>query len=229
MKKLIAIAVVTITLLAFPRISHATGTVCKPIYGGGQTCVQEGNISINKTVFNPQTNSFVENLGVNDTRLGPDQEITFRIEVTNTGGTTLSKVIVEDTFPQFLTPTTSTKVEIKNLKAKETKIITMKGKAFAANKLPNQEITCVTNQVKATADKNTASDNTQFCIQKQVLGAAQPPTTKGGKPVFPQPQVNATPSTGPEMLALFGLIPAGLAGIFIRTRASQLSSWKEVA
>ena len=67
----------------------------------------------------------------------------------------------------------------------------------------------------ATSDNNQqSSDNSQFCIQKPVLGE-----TKGGLKVFPAPSVTTTPPTGPEMLPLIGLIPTGVLGFILRKKS----------
>lgn len=42
--------------------------------------------------------------------------------------------------------------------------------------------------------------------------------TKGGFPILPSSPVKITPATGPEMLPLIGLIPMGLAGLFLRKK-----------
>lgn len=218
-------------VLAF---SASADTVCQPIYGGGQTCVQQGKIVINKTVQNPSNGAFVDNLGVNDPKHSPDQTVTFQLTVTNTGDTTLSKITVKDIFPQFVSFVSgpgnfdsNTKVltfDVANLATNESRTFTITGKVAGSGDLPSdQGITCVVNQSTAVSDSQTSQDNAQFCIQKQVLGAAPtvsvPTTTKGGLKVFPAPQVTTTPPTGPEMLSLIGLIPTGALGFFLRKKA----------
>lgn len=47
----------------------------------------------------------------------------------------------------------------------------------------------------------------------QILG-----TTKGGQPVYETKPTKQTPSTGAETVALFSLIPSGLAGFFLRRK-----------
>lgn len=47
----------------------------------------------------------------------------------------------------------------------------------------------------------------------QVLG-----TTKGGQPVYETKPTQQTPNTGPEAIALFSLIPSGLAGFILRRK-----------
>ncbi|OGH23342.1 MAG: hypothetical protein A2958_00250 [Candidatus Levybacteria bacterium RIFCSPLOWO2_01_FULL_38_13] len=203
-------------------------TVCQPIYGGGQTCVQVGNILVNKTVKNPQTGAFVDNLNINDPKLLPLSTVTFQITVTNTGSGNLSKITVKDTLPSFVTFVSgpgsfdrNTKVltfEVSNLGAGQSQTFTLEAKTVEENKLPqDQGIVCVVNQVLATSDSNQSSDNSQFCIEKPVVA----PVTKGGLKVFPAPTVVTTPPTGPEMLSLIGLIPAGGLGFLLRRKARK--------
>jgi len=203
-------------------------TACQPIYGGGQTCVQIGNVLINKTVQNPQTGAFLDNLNINDPKFTPSSNVTFHITVTNTGGSTINKTTVKDTLPGFVSFVSgpgsfdsNTKVltfDIGNLKAGESRTFTVAAKVADEKQLPSdQGITCVVNQVMATSDNGQqSSDNSQFCIQKPVLGE-----TKGGLKVLPAPKVTITPPTGPEMLPLIGLIPTGLFGFLLRKRASK--------
>ncbi|OGH37462.1 MAG: hypothetical protein A3B44_02485 [Candidatus Levybacteria bacterium RIFCSPLOWO2_01_FULL_38_21] len=203
-------------------------TACQPIYGGGQTCVQIGNVLINKTVQNPQTGAFLDNLNINDPKFTPSSNVTFHITVTNTGGSTINKTTVKDTLPGFVSFVSgpgsfdsNTKVltfDIGNLKAGESRTFTVAAKVADEKQLPSdQGITCVVNQVMATSDNGQqSSDNSQFCIQKPVLGE-----TKGGLKVLPAPKVTITPPTGPEMLPLIGLIPTGLFGFLLRRRAGK--------
>lgn len=207
-------------------------TSCQPIYGGGVTCEQVGNISVNKTVLNPKTNTFVDNLDVNDIKYSPDQTVSFKVNVTNTGSARLNKINVRDVFPQFVNFVSgagsfeaSMKIlsfSIDGLNPNETKTFDIQGKVVPGDQLPNDKgIVCVVNQAIATveATNQISQDNSQFCIQKQVVTPTQVPTTKGGLKVFPQPTVTTTPPTGPEMLPLFGLIPAGALGYFLRKKS----------
>lgn len=203
-------------------------TACQPIYGGGQTCIQVGNILINKTVQNPQTAAFVDNLNINDPKFAPASSVKFNITVTNTGSSTINKTTVKDTLPQFVSFVSgsgsfdfNTKIltfDVGNLAAGESRTFTIAAKVADGGQLPaDQGITCVVNQAMATAENGQqSSDNSQFCIQKPVLGE-----TKGGLKVFPAPAVTTTPSTGPEMLSLIGLIPTGLFGFLLRRKASK--------
>ena len=230
MKKFILISLMTGIMSLSLASSASASTSCQPIYGGGETCVQVGNISINKTVKNPTTGSFVDNLSVNDPKYSPASTVNFQITVTNTGNGNISSTTVKDTFPNYVTFVSgpgsfdsNSKVltfTVENLAAGASQIFNVSAKIVDQNSLPaDQGVTCVVNQVNATSNDNQqSSDNSQFCIEKPTQPGT---TTKGGLKVFPAPAVVTTPATGPEMLPLIGLIPSGLFGIFLRKKASK--------
>lgn len=229
MKYLFSLALLTISYLLFVNLALAD-VVCQPIYGGGQTCVQAGNIIINKQVQNPKTNDFVDNLGVNDPKFSPEQLVNFKIMITNTGGTTMSQVDIKDLFPQFVnfaagagsfdSNTKTFSFSIQNLNPGEQRIFVVSGKVVSNDQLPSDKgIVCVVNQVAASSDNQKSQDNSEFCIQKAVVTSA--PTTKGGLKVFPSPSVTTTPSTGPELLPLLALLPSGAFGFFLRKKAEK--------
>jgi len=199
---------------------------CQPLYGGYSNNCVPVNISVNKTVQDPKSKVYVDNLGNNDTKYSPDQTVNFKIVVTNTGNDTLNDVTVQDALPQYLTFTgkngtydTNSRTAtftIGTLKADESRTIDVQTKVVAANALPNdQGITCVVNRAVAVSHDLTSEDNAQLCIQKTVLG-----TTKGGNVVYPVPSAKTTPPTGPEALTLIGLLPTALAGFMLRKKNS---------
>ncbi len=218
-------ALATFAIMTFAQGALAD-TGCQPVYGGGQTCIQIGNILIHKTVQNPQTGAFVNNLNINDPKFAPASSVTFNITVTNTGSSTINKTTVKDTLPQFINFVSgpgnfdsNTKVltfDAGNLTAGESRTFTIVVKVTDEGQLPsNQGITCVVNQALVTSENGQqSSDNSQFCIQKPVMGE-----TKGGLKVFPAPVVTTTPPTGPEMLPLIGLIPTGVFGFILRKKS----------
>jgi uncharacterized repeat protein (TIGR01451 family) len=169
---------------------------------------------------------FVENLTVNDPRYSPNQNVNFKIVVQNTGNTEIKNLNVLDRFPEHLTfvgGVGNTNVGAREINfvvgsipagQKVEYVITAKT-ATEANLPANQAVTCVTNNVTATAtDGSTANDNSQLCIEKQVLGATPTPV------IQQKPQVKNIPATGPEMGILFGLAPLGLAGFYLRKKTS---------
>jgi uncharacterized repeat protein (TIGR01451 family) len=234
MKKLYLSVIFLLTIFSFANPLKAfADTSCQPIYGGGQTCITTGNISINKTVINPQTNQFVDNLSINDPRHQPGFITTFQIAVTNTGNASISRIRVSDIFPQYVTFSSGTgnfdnntktlTFEISNLSANETRNFTIQGKVVDSSLIPISlgSVVCVVNQAIATNLDNTSQvsqDNAQFCIEKVA--------TSSSFPVFPTTQITTTPATGAESLVLFSLIPTGLAGWFLRKQSVKKEAGK---
>lgn len=199
---------------------------CQPIYGGGETCTSSSEILLNKTVKNPKTGSFVDNLTINDPRYASGQTVTFQLTVTNTGNNVISEADVNDVFPGYLTNVTgpgsyntNTKTltfKIFNLNINESRTYSISGKVVSSDQLPSdQSVTCMANQASASVGNETSTDNSQFCVEKTATTA----TTKGGLPVYPAPSMNQTPATGPEMLPLLGMIPTALAGFALRRKS----------
>jgi len=223
MKKILSLAFFLVTLLFLSQASFAQ-VVCQPIYGGGQTCITVGPITVDKKVNNPgNASQFVDNLGPNDPKFTPDQQIIFSISVTNTGSATILQTSVRDVLPPQVIFQSSNPAAtfdqnsrtvtfiMDNLLPGETRTVSIQGKIVDASKLAH-EITCdPVNQVTAITNGGQESrDIARFCVQKPQA------VTKGGLPVMPPPKVFVTPPTGPELLPLIGLLPAGLAGWFLR-------------
>lgn len=223
----VLISLITIFALSLffvtPVSANNGGYGCTPSYGN--PCNKSKKIMINKMVQDPKTGDFVDNLGTNDPKFGPEQNVNFRITVTNTGNSHLSEVNVEDTLPSYVTfvsgagnfdaNTKKLFFTISDLKAGEARSFTIVAKTVSASDLPsNQGITCVTNNVVARSNDMEVADNAGFCIQTKV-------TTKGGMPVYSAPTVTKTPATGAESMLLLGLIPSILTGFALRKKAGK--------
>lgn len=225
MKKLFVSLLLVISSLLFVAPVSAQ---CTPVYGGGVTCPAI-TVSINKTVANPQTAVFVDNLGVNDPKFAVEQIVNFRIAVTNTTNQSIGRVIVKDIFPQFVSFVSgpgsfdannkTLSFEVTNLNAGETRTFDVQGKTAAENQLPaTAGIVCITNQATATLDDGRlTADNSQLCVEKKVI-AAQVVVTKGGV-------VTQIPSTGPELYSLLILVPSALLGVVLRKKAKTISNF----
>lgn len=232
---------IVIFLLSFPLFVHAQVTNgCRPIFGGGEVCKQEGNLLIDKKLRNPQTNQFIDHAEIMDPQFAANQPVVFQIVVKNTSNRAISGITLTDIFPRYVSyvkstgtyePTTSTvTIPIGKLEGNQSATYTLEGKIMAADILPS--VTgplCVVNQATVTQGRNISSDNSQFCLQNanasQQPGVAtnQAPTIQNGTPrppVLSNPNVATAPKTGPEMLALIGLIPAGITGIYLRRKTS---------
>lgn len=228
MKKFLLVFLFSVFYLAIPSSAKAEIS-CQPIYGGGQTCITTGGISLNKTVMNPQTNRMVDNLGINDPKYGPDFIVTFQLALTNTSNAVIPQVDVRDSIPQFMNfsagpgnfeeASKTLTFRVENLNVNETRVFNVLGRVVSANSLPNSSVTCVVNQVSAvTSQGATAQDNAQFCIEKNLITTTnvQNGFTKGGFPVMSPSALTSAPKTGPESLVLFSLVPTAIAGFALR-------------
>lgn len=232
MNKFIFSLVLASSIYFLASVTAFAAVSCQPIYGGGQTCVQSGNVLINKTVQNPLTGVFVDNLGVNDPHFSPDQTINFQISVTNTGGQTLPRVTVQDVLPKFVQfvsgvgsfdqNANTIAFDVLNLNPNETRTFSLTGKIVPVNQLPaDSNVICdITNTAIATVDGQT-QDIAKFCLQTQQAAAVVGTTTKGGLKVFPASSATTTPATGPELLPLIGLLPTGAFGFLLRRKSSN--------
>ncbi len=150
----------------------------------------------------------------------------------------------------FDAKTKTLSIKLASLDANEVRDFYVQAKVNAKEKLPaDQNIVCVVNQSIVTAADKTAQDNAQFCIEKtktvptivsnqpttkggqpNVPGttttkggqpvAKNPTTTKGGLPVYPPTKATTTPQTGPEAIALIGLIPSAIGGMLLRRKTN---------
>jgi len=161
---------------------------CEPVYGGGERCWGTGEILIDKTVKNPETDKYVDNLGVNDPKFAPGQEVSYRLEIKNNGQGTFSKVTVKDIFPSYLdfswgplgwnSGTRTLQFDVYDLKAGESRKFEVMAKVFDKERLPaDKNLICVVNNASVEADGKTDSDQTQICFEKKVLGVKVLPPT----------------------------------------------------
>lgn len=196
--------------------AQSSPSSCQYVYGGGQTCIQKGKVILNKTIQHPESAKLVDSLSITDAKLLVNQTVTFHLTLTNTDKKIINNITVTDTIPQYLTfvsgdgkldeikNTVSFTIDKLNPGEAKTHLLRMIVAPIVQSS-PAQDTTCTINQAKATyAENNISQDNVQFCIDTRILG---------------EQTVSQTPATGAGILALIGLIPAGLAGIFLRKKA----------
>lgn len=231
MKKVVILTLVLAALLGIPAIVWAAGN-CIPIYGGGETCLEQPKIKVDKKVASPTTKKFVDNLSLSDPKYKAGDEISFQLSITNLSRETISLIEVEDKLPNFIIDVSgpgtidgkkrTITFKLNGLKQNETRKFIVKGRV---DDVLNS--TCVVNYVKVKTGNTVADDNSKFCLEKSMCEDTTAPeattkTTKGGFPVMPVPQkIKETPATGPEILGLIGLIPAALGGIYLRRKSDK--------
>ncbi len=185
--------------LTIQKVDAQITNGCDLIYGGGQTCQQTGNITVDKKIKHPIENRFLDQLTSDDPSFTPDQQITFTIDVKNTGRSTIKNITLEDLFPpqliryddtvgKFDNKTKILNYPIEKLKGNEAKKITLKARVLKADQFPNNnDPVCLLNQVRAYTSRtknNPSQDNVRFCLEKQAA-AQQPqqtPSTSQGSP-----------------------------------------------
>lgn len=178
MKKLSTILIVAVLVLIFSLfVKQARATVyCDGQYG--EVC-REIELLIDKMVWDPVNGKFVDNLGINDYKFAPDEEITFRLEVKNVGDETFAEIDVRDYLPDYLEYLSGDiDFEIKDLDPGETETREFKAKVVSADKFPSDEsIICVVNKAEAWNGDEKDEDTAQVCMEKKVLGVAELPPT----------------------------------------------------
>lgn len=209
---------------------------------GSNNC-ESVSLLVDKKIADPTTvdvkgknpSNYQDNWGPNTSKYVPGQHVPFQITVKNTGTKTLTNLTVKDILPQYIKYVSggsydgnakTVVVKIDKLTPNESKTVDIVGQIVSSGELPSdQTIVCgdqTTNQAIVTVDSLSEKDNAQLCIQKEAVGGVE---TKGGLKVFPAPKATTTPPTGPELLGLIALLPAGIGGLILR-RKSQIHSGK---
>jgi len=184
MKKILGILTVLFLIMALVKGVSAR---CEQQYGGGETCY-EGELRLDKVVKNPSSGTYVDNLYSSDPNFSADQEVWFRLTIKNTSSDDLNDVEVKDKFPNYVlfvsgpgnwddaNKTLSWKID--HLSPGESKDYEIKGKIVSEGSLPTDSGTyCVTNYGEAKKDDKSASNTSQLCITKKVLGITTMPKT----------------------------------------------------
>lgn len=184
MKKILGILTVFFLITV---LTKGVSARCEQQYGGGETCY-EGELRLDKVVKNPSSGTYVDNLFSSDPNFSADQEVWFKLNIKNTGSDDLNDIEVKDKFPNYVlfvsgpgnwddaNKTLSWKID--HLSPGESKDYEIKGKIVSENNLPTDSGTyCVTNYGEAKKDDKSASDTSQLCIGKKVLGITTMPKT----------------------------------------------------
>ncbi|MBI4058697.1 hypothetical protein HY404_00500 [Candidatus Microgenomates bacterium] len=176
------LTVIALALSAFLVIKPALAAVrCETQYGGGEVCVKTGELQINKMVWDPIQKKFVDNLGLNDHRFAPGEEVTFKLQIKNVGDATFAKVNVADTLPSMLTLAGgSLNFDISDLTVGKTEEREIKAKVVEDKQFPtNKNLICVVNAAEVSGDNQKDKDTAQLCLERKaapVPAKKLPPT-----------------------------------------------------
>jgi len=197
MNKLVIIFLSIIFLLTAK--SALAAVRCETQYGGGEVCVKTGQLQIDKEVWNPDTEKFVDNLGLSDHKFLPGDEIVFKLKIKNVGDNTFSKVEVRDYLPELIDLTNGDiAFDINDFHPGDVNEYVIKTKVADANQFPNNKtVVCEVNTAETWSGGERDKDTAQVCLTTNVLG------------------VSILPKTGPAEIGLlaFGLLSLVLTGL----------------
>lgn len=154
----------------------------------GVAAISSQQAMIEKKILNPQNNQFVDNLNIEQQTFLPNQDVIFRLTVTNTVQSDLKNLSVTDKLPNVLnfvsasfgsfdTNSKIVTLTVDSLKLGETKTFEIRTKVKSANLLP-AGASCQTNLAKVTVSNMVGEDTSTFCVSQQVLGTtSQMPST----------------------------------------------------
>lgn len=159
---------------------------------------------INKKIFNPQSQQFVDNLSRDQYLFIPNQTVDFQLVVTNTGNTDLFNFEITDQLPAQLSYISGGSLDkggqphffINKLVPNQSQTFLLKAKTNVNQSLAG--IVCPVNLAQVKTGSLMDQDTSTFCIQQNI-----------NKQV---PVVEQLPKTGLPLIAWFlvGLLPAGL-------------------
>lgn len=200
----------------------AYGTECTPVYGGGVECPKAGEFLVDKKVQNPATDVFVDNLTATDPKYRPEQIITFRVTVNNSGDEKIDQIRLKDVFPtvddkrviDFMSGpgsydenTNTLDFAADGVEPGTSRDFEIKGRIVHVALLPDKNVICPEpgNVVEARSGDQSDSDESRFCIEKEM-------------------EVTQVPQAGPEAwLLTASTLGASLAtGLTLRKLSSRI-------
>lgn len=174
MKRLFVVTIMSIVLTFIPQTTFAQ-------YIGAATQPTRG-LLIDKKILNPQNNQFVDNLNLDQHTFLPNQDVIFKITVSNVIQSDLKNLTILDFLPSAVlnfvsasegscdSPCKIVTLKVDSLKVGESKNIEIRTKVKGENEL-GVNVSCQTNLGRVTANVNLVYEDTStFCVSKQILG-----------------------------------------------------------
>jgi len=174
-EKLSALSIIVIVIL-FPSSTLAQYVGAAQVQPGRQ-------ILIEKKILNPENNKFVDNLNLEQHIFLHEQDITFRVTVTNVVQQDLNNLQITDKLPDVLNFISTSfgdfdknnkviNIKLDKLKIGESKTFEVKTKVRPEGDLPNTT-TCQDNLARVTMGNMVEEDTSRFCVARQVMPATK--------------------------------------------------------
>lgn len=150
-------------------------------YYGEEVCVRTGELQIDKEVWDVEDGLFVDNMGLDDYKFAPGEEITFKLKIKNVGDEKFDKVYVKDTLPGYLELVSGElSFEITDLAVDETEEREIKARVVSVEEFPDDTTICDKNTAEVWSGDEKDKDTAQICMKEKVLGVeVMPPTGPG--------------------------------------------------
>lgn len=224
MKKIISYLLI-ITGFFLLAINVADARECHTIYGGGEVC-ENGDMSLDKKIWNPETNEYWDNIAADSYTFSPEQEVKFRLRIKNITDVETDGVRLVDDFARLVDymfylgadgkeyPVEFKDNELKfifdDVAADEEITVYFTARFKGKDELP-VGTTCITNKAKVYSREDDISDSdyATFCVKTDGVAVI----------------TESTPATGFDLssiLALEALAAAGL-GVIALGKAKKIS------
>ncbi len=212
MKKIIS-SLLLATAFLLVTFNVASARDCHTVYGGGEVC-ENGDLSLDKKIFNPKANEYWDNIAASSYTFAPEQEVKFRLRIKNVSDVKTNKVRLIDDFARLVdymfylgADGKEYPVEFKDNELKfiidtvdpdEEITVYFTARFKGKNELP-AGTTCITNKAKVYSrpDDVSDSDYASFCVKSD--GAAI--------------ITESTPDTGFDLSTVLILEAVALAGV----------------
>ncbi|MFA6814586.1 MAG: hypothetical protein WCR60_03510 [Patescibacteria group bacterium] len=224
MKKIISYLLIAAGLLLL-AVNFANARECYTIYGGGEVC-ENGDISLDKKVFNPEANEYWDNIAASSYTFAPEQEVKFRLRIKNTADVEVDGVRLKDDFARLIDymvyigadgkeypvefKDNVLKFDFDDVAADEEITVYFNAHFKGGSDLP-VGTTCITNKAEAYSREDDVSDSdyASFCVK-----------TDEAKII-----TEKTPDTGFDLSSILALEAITLAGLgaFALTKAKRIS------
>lgn len=169
-------------------------------------------ILVDKTIKNPITLEYLNNLDSSAVLFTADNLIDFKVRVKNTGDEELKNIEVKDTLPPYVifqsgpgsydSGSRTLTWKIDKLDPDQESTFDIRVKVVPASQLPQGGTVCVINRIDARAETGEYDDDSsQFCIETRILAKVTPKIT---------PDTGIDPQLALQALSCLSLMGAGL-------------------